>query len=257
MSNLLESYFREFSKRTGFYSSIFIFSFVLITTSWFLVPKKYETSFVGTFTEREQGQTLSPLSFLGSQSSTSNLADIEILKSDSFLKSFITNKGKLLDDFINKNIDLQNEEEFYFLMFKLKESIVIEKQNNENLLKIYFRHQKKDKGHLVLKELVKHYNFYRSSQIVSMLDLKRERLLNDIDSNNDLKLKEGLSEILFSTLQEKYILLSYEEPIITTIQDPNKYLTRSIPSFSIFAFIAVILSFLTNFLYFFVFKRKE
>ena len=89
-----------------------------------------------------------------------------------------------------------------------------------------------------------------------MLDLK-ERLLNDIDSNNDLKLKEGLSEILFSTLQEKYILLSYEEPIVTTIQDPNKYLTRSIPSFSIFAFIAVILSFLTNFLYFLFFKRKE
>ena len=118
---------------------------MLITTSWFS-SKKYETSFVGTFTEREQGQTLSPLSFLGSQSSTSNLADIEILKSDSFLKSFITNKGKLLDDFINKNIDLQNEEEFYFLMFKLKESIVIEKQNNENLLKIYFRHQKKIKA---------------------------------------------------------------------------------------------------------------
>ena len=94
---------------------------------------------------------MSPLIF-GSQS-TSNLADIEILKSDSFLTSFITNNGELLDGFINKNIDLQNEEEFYFLMFELKESIVIEKQNNENLLKIYFRHQK-DKGHSVLKELV-------------------------------------------------------------------------------------------------------
>jgi hypothetical protein len=246
-NNTFEKIILDVDENKFSYLRIFLISIFILSLTYLIFPKNYEAIFFGKFTKNESQNSL--LNIVSEVSSKSYDEDIEIIKSDTFLKFFVTDNLVMIERNFNRK-NFNDEEKLFYLVNKLKKNISLEIVG-ENLVRIRLQLSNRDDSVILLTRLVKKFNTYKKDMLISEFEYKIEKTSQGILDNDIQRIDEILTNYLYSLYNEMLTLDSYPEPVITTIDEPSIYSTKRVPTLSQYAFLALLSSMLITVSYYF------